>query len=137
MQSELQSYLDGFRASIEARMSALERESNQAHRNMITAEQAQKIWRIDTLKINAYTRLTVAIVAALAVIGNGTSNVLVDHTESRAMARYEHITDEKLATYEGKIAERNHALAFDAAQQTRNLDALQIEALIVKAGKQP
>lgn len=38
MNHDIQSYLEGFRTSIEARMTALEREANQTHRNMLTGD---------------------------------------------------------------------------------------------------
>jgi hypothetical protein len=108
-------------------------ELNHYRRHFLSAEDARKIFRADTLRVNAWTRLSVAIVAALAVIGNGTSNVLVDHTESRAMAKYEAVTDRKLASYESRVAQNNQQLALEvrAAIVERNSH---LEALIVKAG---
>jgi hypothetical protein len=117
----------------ENRLSALERESNHIRRNMLTGERAQSIFRDTTLRVNAWTRLSVAVIAALAVIGNGISNVLVDHTESRAMARYETVTDRKLAGYESRLQQINQQLALEmrAVIVERNSH---LEALIVKAG---
>lgn len=124
----------------ENRISTLERELTEYRKTALTSEQstelveeARKIFRAESLRINTWTRLSVAIVAALAVVGNGTANVIVDHTESKAMARYQVITDQKLAGYESRVAMNNRQLAEDvkAAITDRNSH---LEALIVKAG---
>lgn len=120
-------------ARFENRLSAVERELNHLRRNMLTGEKAQDIFRETTLRVNAWTRLSVAVVAALAVIGNGTSNVLVDHTESRAMAKYELVTDRKLAGYESRVAQQNQALALEVRSIIVERNS-HLEALIVKAG---
>jgi Flp pilus assembly protein TadG len=127
----------------EVRLSAIESELNQYRQVALTAEQSQKlvdeartIFRSETIRINAWTRVSVAIVAALAVIGNGTSNVIVDHTETKAMAKYEHVTDSKLATVEARINTSNRQLLFDVKQVLAERQALstRLEGMIVKAG---
>lgn len=129
----------------ENRLCSVEREMVEYRKTALTSEQsealveeARKIFRAESLRINTWTRVSVAIVAALAVIGNGTANVIVDHTESKAMARYQFITDQKLAGYEARVAMNNRQLADDvkAAITDRNshLEFIVKEALIVKAG---
>lgn len=117
----------------ENRLSTHERELNQNRRQMITVEDARQIFRTDTMRTNMWTRIAVAVIAALAVIGNGTSNVLVDHTESKAMARYAIETDRKLDTFRSEIMQQHRELISDVrtAVSERNTH---LEALIVKAG---
>jgi hypothetical protein len=136
-----------FEDRFENRLSAVERELNHVHDHMMTedearklGEEARKIFRTDTLKVNAWTRIAVATIAALAVIGNGTSNVLVDHTESKAMAKYETETDRKLASYEARINQSNRELIQSNKELASEVRAalaerdVRVKALIVKAG---
>lgn len=121
-------------------LSTVERELSQYRKISLTDEQAaalvdeaRKIFRTETLRLNTWTRISVAVVAALAVIGNGTSNVIVDHTESKAMARFEAITDQKLAGYEARIRLNNNELADEVRAIITDRNS-HLEALIVKAG---
>lgn len=130
LEPEVQQYLDGLAQRFENRMSTLERELSELRRNPfgITETQARDIFRSATLTVNTWTRIAVAVIAALTVIGNGTANVIVDHNESKASARYELITDRKLAVIESHNSDRDEALIQKAITER---DA-RIEALIVK-----
>ena len=129
-----------FAERFENRLSAIERQLMHQHKHLLTQdegrkifEDAAKVFRSDTLRVNSWTRIAVAVVAALAVIGNGISNVLVDHTESKAMARYEIVTDRKLADFESRINQGNRTLIYELRSAVAEHDG-HLEALIVKAG---
>lgn len=114
-------------------LATTQQELNHYRRHLLSVEDARTIFRTDTLKVNSWTRVSVAVVAALAVISNGTSNVIVDHTESKAMARYEHTTDMKLAGFEARIAANNRQVTQDVRDIISERNS-HLEALIVKAG---
>lgn len=116
----------------DARLVNLEKEVNHYRKHLITVEEARNIFRTETLRVNAWTRISVAIIAALAVIGNGTSNVLVDHSESKAMARYSIETDRKLVSYESRISQSNRELVSDIRSALAERDS-HLETLIVRA----
>jgi hypothetical protein len=73
--------------------------------------------------------------AAIAVVGNGTFNVLADHTESKAMARYGTETDRKLASYEARVAQQNRDLISELRLAVAERDG-PFEALLVKGTRQ-
>ena len=130
---QLQTYLDGFRTSIEARMTALEREANQTHRNMLTGDKAQEIFRTTTLKVNSMTRLAVAIIAAVAVGANGTVNVITNHNREVLARQCGDETQKRIEAFEVRFYERSKDRDRELIRETIEQRDRQIDDIIAKA----
>jgi hypothetical protein len=119
--------------AVEARVSLVERESRHVWANMLTTEQAHNIFRSEVMRVNAWTRIAVAVVAALALIGNGLSMVIGNHYTLKAEACCAKVTDEKLGKFEEHQRELNKLLAREGAQSF--WQELNLKGFIVQGGK--
>jgi hypothetical protein len=128
-EKELLNYLDGKFASFDLRVSALERELNHTHKNMLSEDRAQKIFRAEVLKVNTHTRIAVALIAAIALIGNGTQHALASHDQATLKLRCEEGTDKAMQDQEVKRASRDQLLVDSAAMRAVQLRDQQIDVL--------
>jgi hypothetical protein len=122
-------YLDGKFASFDTRVVLLERESSHVRRNMLSEDRAQAIFRTEVLKVNTRTRIAVAIIAAIALIGNGAQNAMANHDSMALQLRCEKGTSEALERDRSQTLAERHAIADEAARRAVLLRDQQIDTL--------
>ena len=132
---DLERYLGTVFGNLDTRLSAVERESNHVHKNMLTAERAEKIFQTNTLRINSMTRIAVAVIAGIAVAANGTVNVITNHNREVLAHECAEVTQKEIDKAELRNETRDRNLAIEAAREEHKLDVLQFEAMTVTGSK--
>ena len=129
MTPEERQYWSGQFQSIETRLSLVERETSHANKHLLTEDRAQNIFRTEVVKTNARTRMAVAIIAGVALIGNGTQNVLANHDAMALQLRCEKGASTALEKADKQRDLERHAIADEAARRALQLRDLQIDTL--------
>lgn len=114
---EAKDYLDALAQHLDLRLRALEREASELRRNSMTADEARKVFRTESLRINTWTRISVAAIAAIAIVGNGLTMVLGNHYVAKAEVMCGNVTDNKIAKAELRNRERDLELARAGARE--------------------
>jgi len=122
-------YLDSLSQAFGARLDAVERELNHVRRNMLSVDEAQTIFRTEVLKVNAYTRLAVALIAGIALVGNGSQLALANHDAASLELRCKKSTTEAIDRFRELQEPRDRALVDSAAMRAVQLRDQQIDTL--------
>jgi hypothetical protein len=122
-------YFDGKFADLDARLTLLERESNHVHRNMLSEDKAQKIFRTEVLRVNTNTRLAVAVIAAIALVGNGTQHALASHDAAVMKLRCDEGTSEAVQKQDRLRLDRDRTMVESAAMRAVQLRDQQIDTV--------
>ena len=128
---DLERYLGTVFGNLDTRLGVVERESNHVHKNMLTAERAEKIFQTNTLRINSMTRISVAIIAGLSISANGLVNVITNHSREVLAAECAAITEKQIDKAELRNATRDHNLALEAAREMHKLDAIEMLTITI------
>lgn len=120
-------YLDNLAQGLGMRMGAVEREASELRRNSLSADAARKLFRTEVLRINTGTRIAVAVIAALALIGNGLTMVVGNHYVAKAETMCANVTDRKIDHAELRNVERDKAIAREGAREFFELQGLLVK----------
>jgi len=126
---DLQAYLDGKFKGFDARLSVVERETNHIHKHMLTGEAAQNIFRLEVVKTNTRTRLAVAVIAAIALLGTGAQNALANHDAMAMQMRCEQGAAKAVTKADERYVLERHAIADETARRVLLLRDQQIDTL--------
>jgi len=134
LEPDVKDYLDTFKKDVAVRLGALEREASETRRNQLSEDDMERVFRQASGRMNYITRIAVAVIAALAVIGNGLTMVLGNHYTLKAEVCCASVTDRKIEKAELRNQERDRAIAADAVQKF--WQSLRMQGLVIE-GKQP
>jgi hypothetical protein len=126
---DLQAYLDGKFDGLNARVDTLDKEANHLRRHLLTEDKAQSIFNAKVLRLNSYTRLAVALIAAVALIGNGAQNVLANHDSIALQLRCDKGASDALSKWQLQSLVRDEAIAQRAASQALKLRDAQYDVI--------
>lgn len=118
-----------WREVIEPRLLNIEKEQRHIRNNMLSEDKAQSIFRAEVVKTNARTRLAVAVIAAIALIGNGAQNALANHDAMSLQMRCEQGAAKAVEKADQHAIIERHAIADEAARNAVRMRDQQIDVL--------
>jgi L-asparaginase II len=127
MDQELKDYLDRKFQLTDARIDALQdelilvkRESRQVEKRVVDFDEARSIFRTETTRINMWTRVAVAAISALAILGNGGSALIGQHYAVKAEQLAMRIARDEIEHAELRNQTRDRELAKAGARELWN-----------------
>lgn len=133
LESEVKDYLDAFKTDVLLRLGAVEREASETRRNQLCEDDMKRVFAEASGRMNYITRISVAIIAAFALIGNSLTMVLGNHYTLQAEVCCARTTDRKLAAFEEHQRDLNKLLVREGAQEFWH--ELNLQGFIVKGTK--
>lgn len=127
MDDELKKYLDRKFAETDARinnlqgeLTLLQREHKQTTERVVDFNDARAIFRTETARINMWTRVAVAVIGALALLGNGGSALIGEHYAAKAEQLAGRIARDEISKAELRNQSRDKELAKAGARELWN-----------------
>jgi hypothetical protein len=121
---DLKEYLDNKFSATDTRINMLQdelillqRESRQVEMRVVDFADARKIFRTETARLNMWTRVAVAAIAAIAMIGNSAGAIIGNQYTAKAESLCRKVTIEEISKAELRNQTRDRELAKAGARE--------------------